>query len=55
MARIHYETADGVDMIRREEYHAEAEPFLTAYNQAEGEPPADKVQIPLERIVRIHD
>mgnify|MGYP006429740241 FL=1 len=49
---IVYERQDGTDTIRRDEYHTDSEPLLTAYNMDNGDVVA-KVQIPISRVVRI--
>jgi len=53
MAKITYETADGIKSLIREEVTKNSD-FVTCYENLDGKPGvSDKVVIPRERVVRI--
>jgi hypothetical protein len=55
MVTITYETPDGIDTITRDEYHADKDQFLTAYDRGENAQIKSKTNIPIQRVVRIDE
>ena len=55
MPVITYETHGKTTRIRRDEYHADKDQFLTAYDTGENGRPKNKTNIPLQRVVRIDE
>lgn len=53
--RIQYEVDDGIDILRRDDYHTHKEQFVTAFDESESEGVARKVKIPVQRVVRIDE
>lgn len=55
MSVITYERYDGIDTITRDEYHAEKDGFVTAYDRGDDNSIQHKTSIPIQRVVRIDE
>lgn len=55
MPVITYETHDQTTRIRRDEYHADKDQFLTAFDRGDNGVVENNTNIPLQRVVRIDE
>lgn len=55
MPVITYEALNGTTRIRRDEYHADNDPFVTAFDRGDNGVVENKTKLPIERVVRIDE